>query len=102
MLILFGHCFLNKYTSLSRKRNVILGNIFPHLFQQLAVLSSSLLLRGWSKHSIRHQLTSFVCEEDEKEKGTKVVREWLIKNLKAGDRERGRSFCWKCGASGRL
>jgi hypothetical protein len=72
MLILFGHCFHNKYTSLNEKRNVILGNILLHLFQQLALLSPSLLLRGWSKHSIRHQLTSFVCEEDEKEEGLRL------------------------------
>lgn len=80
--MLFADCFHSKYTSLNRKTDVILANILSHLFQQLTVLSLSLQLWGWSKHSIRHQLTSFVCEEDEKERGTKVVRKWLIKKSK--------------------
>jgi hypothetical protein len=82
MLMLFADSFHSKYTSLNRKRDVILGNILSHLFQQLTVLGLSLQLWGWSQHFIRHQLTSFVCEEDEKEKGTKVVRKWLIKKSK--------------------
>jgi len=69
MLMLFEDCFPSKYTSLNRKTDVILANILSHLFQQLTALSLFLQLWGWSKHSIRHQLTSFVCEEDEKEKG---------------------------------
>jgi hypothetical protein len=67
------HFLHSKYTSLNGK-NEILEDIVPHSFQQLAVLFSSLSLRGWSKHSIRYQLTSVVCGEDGRKKNSGCKR----------------------------
>lgn len=69
-MLIFLH---SKCTSLNRY-NEILEDIEPHLFQQLAVLFSSLSLRGWSKHSIRYQLTSVVCGEDGRRKNSGCQR----------------------------
>jgi hypothetical protein len=82
MLTLFVHCFHSKYTSLKKEKKL---RSWEYSCSTIAALGCSEfvpLATSCSKHSIRHRLTSFVCEDDGKEKGTKVVREWLIKKSK--------------------
>jgi hypothetical protein len=60
--------FFTANTLHSTEKRAILEDAVPHLPHQLAVLLSSLSLRGWSKHSIRYQLTSVACGVGGKEK----------------------------------